>query len=355
MKRDYYEILGLQKSASEDEIKKAYRRMAKKYHPDVNKDDDADLKFKEVNEANEVLGDPDKRKKYDQYGHDWDSASNSDGFGDLYNRFARGFHRTQTKGMSIQVPVYLSLEECYTGCEKEIDYTIQKLCNDCGGNGAKNGTSYHTCTNCGGAGQEIHTMQRGSHFFQTTMTCRACAGSGKNIIEICNSCVSGIQSETEVATITFPRGVESGQAVSAQGKGHYSRHSGGERGDAVFVIQEISNELFERNGLDLKHTHKISYEDLVLGATVEIPTISGKRIRFNVEPGTQNGKINRIRYHGMPIINLPEQVTPGPDYDGAFGNLIVELSIEIPSEHSEEEKKLFEQLRDLKKNLDKVK
>ncbi len=350
MKRDYYEILGLQRGASEEDIKKSYRKMAKKYHPDVNKDEDADLKFKEVNEANEVLSDPEKRKLYDQYGHDWESAQNAHGFGSHYESFMRDFQRNAAKGRSIQVVVALTLEECYNGCEKEVTYTVQKLCDSCGGNGSKNGTSFHTCTICAGSGQEVHTIRRGSHVLQTATTCRSCGGSGRTVIESCDNCQgAGIDTETETATITLPRGIDGGQAVSARGKGHYSQVSGAERGDAIFIIQELKHDLFERSGLDLKYIHKISYEDLVLGTKVEVPTISGKRIKFNVEPGTPNGKVSRIRYHGMPIINLPPQITPGPDYDGAFGNLIVELSIEIPTQYSEEEKKLFEQLRDLKK------
>lgn len=349
MKRDYYEILGLQRGASEEDIKKSYRKMAKKYHPDVNKDEDADLKFKEVNEANEVLSDPEKRRLYDQFGHDWEQSQNQQGFRGHYAHFMKDFARAQAKGRSIQVPVTLTLEECYSGCEKEVTYTVQKLCNSCGGNGSKNGTSFHTCTTCAGVGQETQSFSRGGHFFQTSTTCRSCSGSGRTIIELCDNCQGvGIDTETETATITFPRGVEGGQAVPARGKGHYSQVAGAERGDAIFIIEELKHNLFERSGLDLKYIHKISYEDLVLGTRVEVPTIGGKRIAFNVEPGTPNGKINRIRHHGMPIVNLPEQITPGPDYDGAFGNLIVELSIEIPSKYSDEEKKLFEQLRDLK-------
>ena len=356
MKRDYYEILGLQRGASEEDIKKSYRKMAKKYHPDVNKDDDADLKFKEVNEANEVLSDPEKRKLYDQYGHDWEQSHASHGFGSHFTQHMRDFARAQAKGRSIQVPVTLTLEECYNGCEKEVTYTVKKLCNSCGGNGSKNGTSYHTCTTCGGSGQEIQAFRNGGHFFQTATTCRSCSGSGRAVIEICDNCQGvGIDSETETAIITLPRGIEGGQAVSARGKGHYSQVSGADRGDAIFIVEELRHDLFERSGLDLKYIHKINYEDLVLGATIEVSTISGKRIRFNIEPGTPNGKINRIKYHGMPMVNLPEQITPGPDYEGAFGSLIVELSVEIPSKYSEEEKKLFEQLRNLKKNLDKVK
>lgn len=349
MKKDYYEILGIKKGSSAEEVKKAYRKMSKKYHPDLNKSEDAEERFKEVNEAHEVLSDSEKRKLYDQHGHDWEHAQHNQGFG-AYDIFAREFHKAKTKGRSIQVPVELTLEECYSGCEKEVVYSVQKLCNSCGGNGSKNGTSLNTCATCAGTGHETHTIRRGANIFQTTSTCSDCNGSGKFVIESCTSCIGvGIETETETATITFLRGVENGQAVPAHGKGHYSQFAGAERGDAIFIIQELRHELFKRQGLDLKYVHNIGYEDLVLGTKVEIPTIGGKRIQFKVEPGTQNGKVNRVRYHGMPIIQLPKEITPGPGYERAFGNLIVELSVEIPTEHSEEEKKLLEQLRELKK------
>jgi len=363
MKRDYYEILEIsqeEKALPKEEfakvLKSKYRKASKKYHPDVNKDEDAEIKFKEVNEANEVLSDPEKRRLYDQFGHDWEN-SNIGGFEGQYESFMNQFARRAAKGKSIKVFVDLTLEECYSGCEKEVKYTVKRICNSCNGNGSKNGSSYNTCTTCAGSGQEVHTVRKGAHVFQTATTCRSCNGQGIRVIEFCDVCNgAGIESVTEVANITFPRGVEDGQAISASGRGHYSQIAGAERGDAIFIIKELEHELFERNGLDLKYIHKINYEDLVLGSSVEVPTISGKKIKFNVEPETQNGKVIRVKSHGMPHINLPNNIFVGPENAHYFGNLIIELSIDVPTKHSEEEIEIFKQLRELRnKNLQKLK
>jgi molecular chaperone DnaJ len=359
MKRDYYEILGLQRGASDEEIKKAYRKLAKKYHPDVNKEDGADKIFQEINEANEVLSDPDKRKKYDQYGHGFENFLNSPDFGNPFNHFThfkREYERQAARGKNVNVKVLLTLEECYNGCEKDITYSVHKSCDSCGGNGAKDGSSFHTCTICGGSGQEINIISRGGHIMQTAMTCRSCHGVGKIIVEKCSKCDGrGAVVDVEVATIKLPRGVDNGNYLSAHGKGHHSRMFGADRGDAIFVIEIINHEHFERKGLDLFYKHKISYEDLVLGAKVEVPTIGGSKIRFDVEPGTPNGKVYRFKGRGMPIVNLDSKITPIEGYEGAFGNLIVELVLTIPSEFSEEEKEIFQKLRDLRnKNLDNV-
>lgn len=360
MKRDYYEILGLQKGASDDDIKKAYRKMAKKYHPDVNKEEGADKTFQEINEANEVLSDPESRKLYDQYGHDWEKPHSTGGFGGFgghYEHFMNEFNRQAARGKNVHVKISLTLEECYNGCEKEVPYTVQKICTSCSGNGAKNGTAFHTCTTCGGSGQEVHVLRSGAHILQRTTTCSKCAGNGRIITEPCSTCHgNGMEMEQENAIVTFPRGVEHGQSIAAEGKGHYSRVQGADRGDVVFIIEEVKHDKFERRGANLLYRHKISYEDLVLGTKIEVPTIEGKHIKFVVEPGTQNGKSYRIQGRGMSVLNLPPQITPGPGYEGAFGDYIVELVLEVPSEYSEDEKKLIEQLRELKnKNLDKVK
>jgi len=360
MKRDYYEILGLQSGASDDEIKKAYRKMAMKYHPDKNPDNkEAEEKFKEINEANDVLSDPEKRKLYNKYGHDWDKAASGGygGFGSHYEHFMNEFGRQAAKGKNAHVKISLTLEECYNGCDKEVSYAVQKICSSCTGNGAKNGTAFHTCTTCGGSGQETKILRAGAHFMQRTSTCSKCSGTGRVIIESCTTCHgSGVEIENENAVVTFPRGVEHGQSIAAEGKGHYSRVSGADRGDVVFIIEELKHDKFERRGASLLHRHKISYEDLVLGTKIEVPTVEGKFLTFVVEPGTQNGKSYRMKGRGMPILNLPPQIKPGPGYENAFGDYVVELALEVPGEYSEDEKKLIEQLRDLKnKNLDKVK
>lgn len=367
MKRDYYEILGLNKDASDDDIKKAYRKLAKKFHPDVNKEEGAEKKFQEINEANEVLGDPDKRTKYDMFGHNWENSgrmnSHSDGFGGHYgfgstfHSFKEQFQRQQIKGKDVHVEVVLTLEECYNGCAKEIAYNVIKTCSGCGGNGAKDGSAFQTCRGCGGSGNRAQVIQKGATVIHTVVTCNACNGTGKNILEICNRCNSrGTEVDVEEAKITFPRGVSNGDAIPVKQKGHYSKFSNGERGDVLFIVKEHHHELFSRNGLDLIYKKSINYEDFVLGVKLEIPTITGGLVRFNVQPGTQSGRTYRIKGKGMPILNLAPQISSVPGYEDAFGSLIVEVVLEIPTDCSEEEKKLIEQLRDLRnKNLDKVK
>lgn len=346
MKRDYYEILGLQKGASEEDVKKAYRSLAKKYHPDVNKEEGADTKFKEINEAYEVLSNPEKRQNYDLFGHNEQAASSP------FSEFESFIRRQNARGRDLQVNVELTLEECYTGCEKEISYNVPKMCGSCGGNGAHGGTSIHTCTTCGGSGQHIKVVTRAGQIMQMASTCQSCGGAGRVIVEKCNQCSgSGMEVETETANIVFPRGVQQGNAVSGQGRGHYSRVRGAERGDVIFVVVEVPHETFKRDGMDLTYKCKVSYADLVLGAKVEIPVLMGNNVRFSIPPGTQINKIFRLKAKGMPILNLHPNINPVEGYEEAFGNLNVEISLEIPTNCSEEERAIIEKLRDLKKNI----
>lgn len=360
MKRDYYEILGVQKGASRDEIKKSYRKIAMKYHPDKfngateEEKKEAEDKFKEAAEAWEVLEKEDTRKLYDKYGHDWENASKMEGgfggFGfDPFEELRKQHQRARTKGKNVHIEIELTLEECYNGCNKEVHYDVQNDCNSCGGNGAKNGTAKRTCSVCGGSGMRTIVNTGGGFHFQQTVSCGACNGDGEVIDEKCDSCAGhGIVIETERATITFPRGVESGQKLPVPGKGHYSRFPGGERGDAYFIIREVSHPTFERHGMDLAHGVKVSYADLVLGTDIEVPTIDGKRARITIDPKTKNGKIYRLKGHGMPMINLPDNITPSNAPDGAFGNYIIELQFEVQDDYSDEEINLIEKLRELK-------
>lgn len=363
MKKDYYKILDI----SEDEkalrgekfdkmIKSKYRKFAKKYHPDANKEEGADAKFKEISEAYEVLSDSDKRSKYDRFGHNWEQAGSPFGFGD-FAAFKQEFERQRARGKDVQVAIPLTLEECYTGCEKEVAYNVMKVCGGCGGNGAKDGNSIHTCSTCGGTGQHVHVVSRGGHVMQVASTCHSCRGNGKVIVEVCNHCHgNGMAFETETATIQLPRGVQAGNAVSAQGRGHHSRMRGADRGDVIFVVEEIPHKLFTRENMELTYKCKVSYEDLVLGAKIEIPVLSGGSVRFSIPEGTQLSKIFRIKGKGMPMLNLHDDIKPVEGYENAFGNLNVQIDIEIPTNISEEEKLLFEQLRALRnKNLDEVK
>jgi molecular chaperone DnaJ len=362
--RDYYEILGLQKTASESEIKKAYRSMAKKYHPDTNPDNaDAEEKFKEVNQANDVLSDPEKRKLYDRFGHNWEEASKS-GFGgaafsgrEMFNEFRREQEALRKKGENVVVKIALTLEECYSGCTKEVPFNTRKVCGSCRGTKAKGGTAYHTCTTCGGTGKMAIVQQVGAFTTQHIVTCNSCKGATVIIDEHCSDCRgSGVESETETAILTFPRGVQNGQSIMEERKGHHSRFSDGERGDAIFVIEEIPHERFERFDKDLIYRHKVDFEDLALGAKIEVPTIHGKVTKLVINPGTQNGKIYRFKGHGMPQLNLAKVFTIAGAPEGAFGNFMVELELVVKEEYSEEERAIIKQLRDLKsKNLDEVK
>lgn len=360
--RDYYEILGLQKSASAEDIKKAYRKMAMKYHPDKNEGDkDAEEKFKEAAQANEVLSDTEKRKLYDRYGHDWERASVMGGTGasihEMFEQMQRAQHRERTKGGTVQVVVPLTLEECYNGANKTVEYYYQKNCGGCGGNGAKDGTAQHTCVTCGGSGQQTHYIQRGMHHIQHMSTCGSCRGDGRVIDVQCPICTGrGVQSAKEVVNLRFPRGVENNQALTQSVCGHESRIPGGERGDAVFIVEEIPHKIFTRVGNGLLYKNKIKYEDLVLGTEIEVPSIHGKFTKIVIEPKTKNGKLFRLKGHGMPALNLSQNVKPGSAPDSAFGDYVVELELEIPDDYSEEELKLIEDLRALKnKNLDEVK
>lgn len=359
MKKDYYEILGIQKNASESDVKKAYRKLSKKFHPDLNPENkEAEEKFKEVAEANEVLSDKEKRQLYDNHGHDWKSAKDNRGGGggggfgyayDAMERMRREHMRQSAKGQSIQIIVPLTLEDCYLGISKKIKYNYQKICGGCHGNGAKNG-NFHTCTSCGGSGQQSHYIQRGISHIQTISTCVNCGGYGRVVDVVCDICNgSGAESVLENVTITFPRGIEDGGHMKYRNLGHESRVPDGERGDAVFVVKEIPNELFERIGNGLIHRHKIKYEDLVLGATIEVPSIQGKFTKIDVEPKSKNGRLYRLKKYGMPVLNLSSNANPSNSPDSAFGDYVVELQLIIKDEYSEEELKLIEKIRNLKK------
>lgn len=348
MKEDLYELLGVQKTANASEIKKAYRKMSKKFHPDLGGDEEM---FKKISNANEVLSDPEKRKKYDAYGHGWENAGGGfgGGFGGTFEEQLRRHHARANRGSDIHIAIELTLEECYNGCEKEVRYSYQKICNGCGGNGAKNGTSIHTCSACGGAGEVVVNRQMGFHTMQFVSTCNSCRGTGAVIDESCTICNgSKVTAENEVAYVKFPRGVENSQSIHSPGKGNASFYPGGDNGDAVFIIEEIPHKTFKRVGMDLFYKHDISYEDLVLGTKIDIKTIQGKTTKISVAPYTQNGKVFRLKKHGMSRLQIGENITPENCNDSDFGNYIIELNLVTPTEYSEEELKLIEQLRELK-------
>jgi molecular chaperone DnaJ len=375
MKRDYYEILGVQRGADYDTvIKKAYRKLAIKFHPDKNPDnEEAKTKFQEINNANDVLSDAHKRAMYDQYGHQWEEAEKQ-GFGpdgsnnnDPFAQLRKEEERLAKKGADVHVEVSLTLEECYQGCEKEIPFSMKRTCKTCSGSGAKDGTAYHTCTGCGGVGiREVIQDLGGLIRRRTHVKCTVCNGKKIVVDTPCGDCKGyGNIVESDIATITFPRGVQDGNALSAELKGHQSQFRDGENGDAVFIVKEVPHEYFKRvnvvvgrtqKAIELVYRHKISFEDLALGTKIEIPTIHGKSTNLVIKPGTQNGKIYRLKGHGMPQLNLPKNFSVSAAPEGAFGDYKVVLDLEVPENPTEEELKLIEQLRDLKaKNLAKAK
>ncbi len=359
-KRDYYEVLGVDKSASAEEIKKAYRKAAVKYHPDKNPGDkEAEEKFKEAAEAYDVLSDQQKRARYDQFGHaGMDGSAGGYGgfsgggfsmedifrnFGDIFGgHFGGGFGgfggggsrggRTVNRGSDLRVKVKLSLKEISEGCTKKIKITKQIACDQCGGTGAKDSNSYSTCLNCNGAG---YTIEMVNSFFgraQTQRTCPTCGGEGKVITSPCSKCHGeGVVRGEEVVEIRIPGGVAEGMQLSVSGKGNAARH-GGINGDLLVVIEEEKNPELVRDGSDLLHNLKIPVTTAILGGEVEVPTIDSKA-RIKIAAGTQAGKVLRLKGKGLPELN-----------GYGRGDILVIVDIVIPTKLTSEEKKLLEKL-----------
>ena len=363
-KRDYYEVLGVAKGASADEIKKAYRKLAVKYHPDKNPGDkEAEEKFKEAAEAYAVLSDAEKRAKYDQFGHagvDGAGPDFSGGFGDLndilndlfgggfggFSGFGGGFggfggnrggQRQQQRvyrGRDIRVRVKLTLEEIAKGVEKEISIEKSVPCPDCGGRGARNSSDIKTCPACNGTGQVQRVVN--SIFGQTVTysTCQQCGGEGKIISNPCRTCGgSGLVRKRETIKVKIPAGVEAGMQLTIQGEGHAAKNNG-INGDLLVVIEEQEHPNLKREGNNLYFTKVISMPDAVLGAEVEIPCLDGA-YKVKVEPGTQSGTVVRLRGKGLPTVN---------GYGGT-GDLYVKFAVWIPKKLNRDEKEAIEALR----------
>lgn len=362
-KRDYYEVLGVEKNASADEIKKAYRKAAVKYHPDKNPGDkEAEEKFKEAAEAYDVLSNPDKRARYDQFGHaGMEGGAGGYGgggfgggftmedifrnFGDIFGgHFGGGFGgfggggsrsgRKVNRGSDLRVKVRLSLKEIAEGCTKRIKITKQIACDQCGGSGAKDSNSYSTCPNCNGAGYTIETVNSFFGRAQTQRVCPTCGGEGKVITSPCSKCRGeGVVRGEEVVEIRIPAGVAEGMQLSVSGKGNAARH-GGISGDLLVVIEEEPNDLLIRDGSDLLHNLKIPVTTAILGGEVEVPTIDSKA-RIKIAAGTQAGKVLRLKGKGLPELN-----------GYGRGDILVIVDIVIPTKLTSEEKKLLEKLSD---------
>ncbi|WP_303923793.1 molecular chaperone DnaJ [Draconibacterium sediminis] len=362
-KRDYYEVLGVGKSASAEEIKKAYRKKAIQYHPDKNPDDkEAEEKFKEAAEAYEVLSNPEKKQRYDQFGHAGMSGAAGGGgfsgggfsdiedifsaFGDIFGGHFGGFGgfsggsgrsrggRRVSRGSDLRVKVRLNLQEIVNGVEKKIKVKKYVACQHCSGTGAKNGSSYSTCGTCGGAGQVTRVQNTLLGQMQTTSACPTCQGEGKMITDKCNHCAGeGVVREEEVINIKIPAGVGEGMQLNVSGKGNTGRR-GGINGDLLVVITEAEDEELVRDGNNLIYNLFLSFPEITLGTTAEIPTVDGK-VKVKIEPGTQPEKILRLRGKGIPDVN-----------GYGRGDLLVRVHVWIPKKLSNEEKRALEKLQD---------
>lgn len=358
-KRDYYEVLGVSKNADATEIKKAYRKLALKYHPDKNPGDkEAEEKFKEAAEAYDVLSNDDKRHRYDQFGHAGMGGAGQGGFGggmsmdDIFSQFGdifgsfggfSGFGgfggggrsaRRVNRGTNLRVKVKLNLAEIATGVEKKIKVKKYVACQHCNGTGAKDGKSYSTCSTCKGSGQVTRVQNTILGAMQTTSTCPTCEGEGKIINEKCTFCNGeGVLMSEEVITINIPAGVGEGMQLSLSGKGNAARR-GGVNGDLIVLIEEEEHPELVRHGNDLLYNVFIGYPEAVLGETVEIPTIEGK-VKVKIEAGTQPGKILRLRGKGLPDVN-----------GYGKGDLLAKVNVWIPKNLSKDEKKLVEKMKE---------
>lgn len=359
-KRDYYEILGVSKSASKDELKKAYRKLAVQYHPDKNPDNkEAEEKFKEAAEAYEVLSDDEKRRKYDQFGHEGlGGAGGFSGFtdiNDIFNHFGdifgagfggsfggfgggfssrgRGGHSVR-KGSNLRIKVSLNLQEIVGGVEKKIKLKKKVSCSTCSGSGAATPSAVQTCTTCNGAGVVVQVVNSILGRMQQQSVCPTCGGDGKTITQKCTNCYGeGIVDGEETVSIKIPAGVAEGMQMNAAGKGNAARR-GGVNGDLILLIQEESHPDLQRDGNDLIYELPISIPQAILGATVEIPTVDGSA-KIKVDEGTQSGKILRLRGKGIPDVN-----------GYGRGDLLVQVQVFVPKTISKEERKTLEKLQD---------
>lgn len=370
-KRDYYDVLGVSKDASADEIKKAYRKLAVKYHPDRNPDDKAaEEKFKEAAEAYDVLSDAEKRAKYDRFGHNMDAAgfggagggaygaggmsmddifaNFGDIFGDIFggggrgNYYSSGFGGHQqaaprkhvNKGTDLRITVKVTLKDIMNGVEKKLKIPRLVACSHCKGTGAKDGTAFKTCQRCGGSGYVQSVQQTMFGPQQTTHVCPECNGEGKVITESCSYCNgTGVEKKEEIVSFKIPAGVEDGMVLTLRGQGNAPRH-GGVNGDLLIVIQEEKDSELIRDGIDLIYNLMLDFPTAALGGSAEVPTVDA-RARLKIAAGTQPGKVLRLRGKGLPKMNSTVK-----------GDLLVNVMVYVPENLTDSEKSMIESLKD---------
>lgn len=361
-KRDYYEVLGVSKTASDSEIKSAYRKLAKKYHPDMNPGDkEAEAKFKEASEAYAILSDADKRRQYDQFGHaafdggagggaggfDFNGFDMGDIFGDIFGDFFGGGGRSRSanncpmKGQNVRVSVHLTFEEACFGTEKEIELNIKEDCAKCHGTGAKPGTQPETCSKCGGKGQVVFTQQSLFGVVRNVQACPDCHGTGKIIKDRCPDCGgSGYISRRKKISVSIPAGIDNGQSIRIRDKGEPGIN-GGPRGDLLVQVIVGRHPIFQRQDYDIYSTAPITFAQAALGAEVRIKTIDGD-VMYTVKPGTQTDTRVRLRGKGVPTTRNKQ----------VRGDHYVTLVVQVPTKMNAEQKELlkaFDQAMDGKK------
>ena len=353
-KRDYYEVLGVAKGASDDELKKAYRQAAKKYHPDLNPDNkEAEAKFKEVNEAYEVLSDKDKRARYDQFGHagvDPNFGAGAGGgspfgvdmdFGDIFSSVFGGFGgfggrrnsnpNAPRRGADVETSVTISFDEAAKGCKKEISYNAVVTCTECGGSGAQKGTSPKTCSACGGRGQVMVNQRTPFGVVQTARVCDACKGTGKVIENPCRTCNgNGRVKKNRKIEINIPAGINDEQMLNVSGQGS-SGTNGGPAGDVHVYVNVRPHQIFDRRGDDVWCEPLITFAQADMAAEVVVPTIDGK-VSYNVHEGTQPGDVFKLKGKGIPHIN-----------GRGRGDQYVKVTIEVPKNLNSKQKDILKQ------------
>ncbi len=354
-KRDYYEVLGVNKSADESEIKKAYRKLAMKYHPDRNQgDSDAEAKFKEASEAYSILYDKEKRSAYDQFGHsavdgnsqgggfDFSSSQFSDIFEDFFGDssfFGRGGRRRKSnnRGSDLRYDISINLEEAYLGKKFKVKIPTQVKCDDCAGSGAAKGSSPITCNVCGGAGQ-VRSQQG---FFSIQQTCPQCQGSGSMISDPCKNCRgAGRTQKTKSLMVTIPKGVDDGSRIRLSGEGE-AGPNGGQQGDLYIFVNVKEHEIFSREENHLFAEIPISMIDATIGGSIELPTIDGGKARLKIPEGTQTGDQFRLKSKGMPNVR-----------NGGVGDLYIQAKVETPINLSKRQIEILKSFKEIEDDKD---